>query len=675
MAIRALTMTAQSLSVGKKQAHMLKHLPMMAMVLALALPVASHGTAFTLARPVNVNMGTGDAVAVADFNGDGRDDLVAAAQGHLEVRLQGADGKLTSPIRLEIPSSHINVVYRADVGGDGSVEILAGHNGGLAVYTWNGAGGFQLDDHPGAIPCINIAAGDVDGDGIPDVFCLGGYADAMMYRGDQSTGLAAPVYIQTAAMGAGPLGDIRLDDLSGDGKPELLLSSLASNSFYVYRNDGAGGFLPAVAYTYPEEHSGSTAIVAMDVDRDGVKEVVVAAPTNRPRSVLYIYRQRTNGYLELSKTMPTFDIPAVFDVSDIDADGIPDLLVGHNGWFTLGRYMGQPKSLAAAELWSSVAVAHGSRKLAVGDLDHDGYTDVALANTFGVSLLYGGRPLPSDLDGDLRSDIVWRNATEVVAWHSADSASAQALEPKDANWSPQAMGDFDGDGQADLFWRNLTTGANEIRSAGFSILLPTAAVASQDWQVAGAGDFDGDGRWDLLWRNNATGANSMWRSGDSALFQAVTSVTDLGWKVAGVGDFDGDGRADVLWRHATSGRNEIWRWARSDLRSVANTVSDTRWRVAGIGDVNGDRKDDVVWRNSATGANAIWLSGNSTTQLPLASVTDLAWSIGAVGDYNGDDRADLLWRNANTGANVIWLSADSRQKQLVATLSGWSIVR
>lgn len=666
-------MALQSSFVGKARILMLKHLFPMVLVPALLLPGAAYSAASTLARAVYVRSGTGDAVAVADFNGDGRDDLVIAVQGHLEVHLQDAEGKLSPAIRLEIPSTQIRVVYALDVGADGSKQILAGHDGGLAVYSWNGAA-FQLDDHPGTIPCINIAAGDVDGDGLPDVFCLGGYTDAMIYRGDQSTGLRAPVYLQTAAMGAGPLGDIRLDDVSGDGKPELLLSSLGSNSFYVYPNDGTGGFLPAVAYTYPEEHSGSIAIVAMDVDRDGAKEIVVAAPSNRPRSKLYIYRRLTNGYFELSKTMPTFDIPAAFDVSDIDADGIPDLLVGHDGWFTLGRYMGQSKSLSAAELWSSVAMDHGSRKLAVGDLNHDGYADVAIANSFGASLLYGGRPLPGDLDGDLRSDVVWRSATETVVWYSADSASAQAAQPKDANWSPQAMGDFDGDGQADLFWRNLSTGDNEIRSAGFSILLPTAAITSQDWQVAGTGDFDGDGRWDLLWRNNATGDNSIWRSGDEALLQATASVSDLGWKVAGVGDFDGDGRADVLWRHATSGRNVIWRWARGDLRSDAATVSDTRWRVAGIGDVNGDRKDDVVWRNSATGANAIWLSGNGATQLPVGSVTDVAWSIGAVGDYNGDHHADLLWHNANSDANVIWLSADSRQKQWISTLPGWTIV-
>jgi hypothetical protein len=639
-------------------------LPML--LAGLLLPYGSgHSASFVLRKRIDLPSSGGvGSVTAGDFNGDGRDDLATAAQGDLEVYLQRADGTLAPRVRIDFPEKTINVVQKADLGADGTMQILAGHSGGLAVYTWDGAG-FQAVDHPAVHPCVNLASADLDGDGALDVFCVDSDADAMLYYSDPATVLAAPVYMQTAASG-----DVLLDDVTGDGHPDLLISSLAANSFFVYAHDGARSFLPAVAYTYPNEHSGSMSIAALDVDQDGAKEVVVGAPVNRPRSVLYIYRQGAGGYLELSKTVPTLDIPAAFKAADIDADGDSDLLVGHFGWQTLGRYMGTPGGLAAAELWSNVPAQAGLRTLAVGDFNGDGYADVAV----GASLLYGGRSVSSDLDADLRSDLVWRNGTEVILWLSASSADAHGLGAKDASWSSQAIGDFDGDGEADLFWRNLTTGANEIRSAGTS-LLPATPLASQDWQVAGAGDFDGDGRSDLFWRNKATGANSIWKSGDSALFQATSSLADLGWNVAGVGDFDGDGNSDVVWRHAKTGRNEIWRRGRSDLRMVLTTVTDPQWRIAGVGDFNGDHKDDMAWRNGVTGANAIWLSADSQTQLPVTSVTDSAWSIAAVGDYDGDARADLMWHNTSNGANIIWRGAVSSQKQTVTATPGWSLMR
>ncbi|MCZ7599520.1 MAG: VCBS repeat-containing protein [Gammaproteobacteria bacterium] len=73
--------------------------------------------------------------------------------------------------------------------------------------------------------------------------------------------------------------------------------------------------------------------------------------------------------------------------------------------------------------------------------------------------------------------------------------------------------DMDGDGKSDLLWRNVANGRNVVwfmdgsnrTGAG-----DTVTVNSADWEFAGLGDFNGDGRTDFLWRNLVNGRNVIW---------------------------------------------------------------------------------------------------------------------------------------------------------------------
>jgi hypothetical protein len=621
-------------------------------------------------------------VATGDFNEDGRDDLAVLVGGRLEVFLQQDTGALAATLQLEIPSVAFAVVQAADLGADGSTEILVGHDSGMAVYAWNGAGGFTLENHAAQSSCDFLATADLDSDGAPDVFCHGRLGDGALYYSGLGHALKSPIYMQTPAYMPNPVDgvtvmQIQLKDVTGDGKPDLLMAPSTYNSFFVYASDGVRGFLPATAYPYPEENDmGSVSIEAMDVDGDDANEVIVAKNCNRPCSAILIYKRGDHGYLTLSKRLQTYDNPSVLLASDIDRDGRQDLLVGHSGWFAVGRYMGQGQKLSDVERLSlNVPTFAGANRYALGDLDHDGFTDLVVANLGGISLRYGRRRAGSDFDGDGISDLLWRHATgKNVVWRSAGVTTQAPMETVDPAWSIQGTGDFDGDGTSEVFWRNHETGANNIRSANYG--METTGVTSQDWQVVGVGDFDGDDRADLFWRNLRTGANTIWKSGDSTTLQATNGVTDLRWKVVGVGDFDGDGRSDILWRHSASGANVIWRGGqRAEQQAVAG-VTNLAWKVAGVGDFNGDGKDDVAWRNVSTGANAIWRSANTATKQAVTGVSNPLWAIAAVGDYNGDGRSDLMWRNTTSGTDVIWRSANARQQQSVATVRDlrWKIV-
>src|SRR5882672_8358225 len=276
---------------------------------------------------------------------------------------------------------------------------------------------------------------------------------------------------------------------------------------------------------------------------------------------------------------------------------------------------------------------------------------------------------PMDLDGDCKSDIVWRNIAtgQNYIWlmNGLTIASQGNFSTvADPAWQIQGMGDFDGDGGADILWRHALTGENYIwLMNGLSITAQGQVniVADPGWQVQGIGDFDGDGRADILWRNTVTGENYIFlMNGLSITAQGQINVqADQAWQVKGIGDFDGDGKADILWRNTSTGENYIFFMNGLTIAAQGgvNVVADQAWQVKGIGDFDGDGRADILWRNTVTGEDYIWLmNGLSITARGTINVqADQAWQVKGIGDFDGDGKADILWRNTVTGENHIFL--------------------
>jgi hypothetical protein len=275
----------------------------------------------------------------------------------------------------------------------------------------------------------------------------------------------------------------------------------------------------------------------------------------------------------------------------------------------------------------------------------------------------------SDLDGDGRSDVLWRNAStgENYAYFMngpgiTDEGYLRSVP--DQAWQVAGTGDFDGDGRADILWRNASSGENYIYlMSGITIAGEsfTRTVADQQWQVAGVGDFDGDGKDDILWRHGASGENYIYFMNGLAIANEgyVRTVADSAWQIKGVGDFNGDGRADILWRNSSSGENYAYMMDGLSIASEGylRTVPSADWQIKALADFDGDGMADIVWRNSQTGENYLYpMDGTliKVTEGYLRTVSSAAWQIVTAGDYDGDGKGDLLWRNTATGENYLY---------------------
>ncbi|MHC2297248.1 SpvB/TcaC N-terminal domain-containing protein [Rhizobium mongolense] len=180
---------------------------------------------------------------------------------------------------------------------------------------------------------------DLAGDGLPDIVTLNGPL-AGLYENDEETGGWKPFLPFTSRLGrdfSDP--NVKLIDLDGDGRPEVLISE--DDAFVWHPSRGESGFGPAerVAKAVTEE-AGPRVVFAdkvqsihlADLSGDGLADIV------RIRSGEICYWPSLGygrfGSKIVMDAAPCFDVPDRFDpgrirLADIDGSGTTDIIYLH----------------------------------------------------------------------------------------------------------------------------------------------------------------------------------------------------------------------------------------------------------------------------------------------------------------------------------------------------------
>lgn len=214
-------------------------LTMVSSNLLLILPGNGDGT---FAAGLGVPTGVGpNAVVAVDLNGDGRPDAVniASVANAIEVRLNNG-ASLGAPQGHATATDPSNLIA-ADLDGDGRMDLAVTTRGSdmVSVLLGNGDGTFQprIDLPTGDSP-EGVAAGDLDRDGNPDLVTAadGGPDSINIHRGNGDGTFAAPTTL--AVPGANPY-DVRIADLDGDGRLDIVGTAFSGSELRVFLNTTA----------------------------------------------------------------------------------------------------------------------------------------------------------------------------------------------------------------------------------------------------------------------------------------------------------------------------------------------------------------------------------------------------------------------------------------------------
>jgi formylmethanofuran dehydrogenase subunit C len=678
----------------------------------------------------------GYSLDAGDLNNDGKDDLIVGshyssfynATGGGAVCIFYNDGvypswSLDADILIGGEFTNSNFGFSLSLGdfdGDGREDLAVG----APYYTTNigRAYVFYLDKvQSEQVGVINndgnnsgigyaMASGDLNDDGVDDLVLssnthMGNTGRVYIFYSDGSistTADGADVKITGEAANNYFGYRVKVEDMNGDGKVDLLVGSYGNSKVYIFYNDGS---YPSAALGAELIFTGTSNFgfdfVAGDFNNDTRKDLAVGA-----WSLGNIYIFYNDG--SMPTTSATADVTITdgtsnrmgyaMDTGDFNNDGIDDIVAGANDYNNLyhhGRVVifycdgSIPTTGATADvLISGNNDYYFGWDVLVGDFDADGDDDLATSlNSGAVYLIYNDGSYPSSYSG---ADVVI----------TGEIYFGQNL----------FKGDIDNDGDDDLIASSYYYNANYTgrvcvfyndgsypTTAATANLIITGEAANNYFSYAlTTWDYDDDGDDDLVAGaysyNSSQGRTYVfYNDGTIPTTAATADITITGESnttpttnyfgyALVAGDMNNDGKDDLAVGAYGWGTNNVGRVFIFYNDSVFNTdvdqadviIEGNEYSSGGnfgfnmvVGDINNDNYEDLIvaaaaysngagriyffygdtsnnYGNTAcTGSNpVICQSGNADAK--VTGETSGAFGSGLVmGDFNYDGKEDL----------------------------------
>ncbi|HMS09115.1 MAG TPA: VCBS repeat-containing protein, partial [Pyrinomonadaceae bacterium] len=477
---------------------------------------------------------------------------------------------------------------------------------------------------------------DFDLDGKPDMASVNSNGNAVTIRSN----LSSPGNLSFASRDVDHGGGLRTyhfdaGDIDGDGKPDIAIANLDEGTTSVLFNEGlVNGTLRFKGRKdyLTENRKGVRSVTAGDFNNDGIRDVAIGTDFRSGNSSLFVYTHLGQGEFTRSYASPSGSLSVVaLETTDLDNDGREDVVFLEPGATRFLRNVSDgsgPVAFAAA----STPTQLFPRDVLAGDLDGDGKNDLVIKGgetqtspdsmvilrnistgpgsiQFTVvralsfpenSYLISGI---EDLDGDGLSDIVLNPSTPSISFirilrHQGqfNFATTDIANQPESLVNP-GIGDLDGDGKPELvsgfrfsrsIYRNLSTPGNIAFPERIDI--PNSILGEH--HIA---DVDGDGRKDVfsrrystiygsfeVFRNTSTGTGQFsfeaaGRFAYGANFNATGNETDTI-----IDDLNNDGMPDL-----------VARFSANNFGSFSVHLNKTNLSQRAPYDMDGDGKTDV----------------------------------------------------------------------------------
>jgi hypothetical protein len=366
------------------------------------------------------------AVAVEDFDGDGKFDVIIPTFGKPHIRYFRNLGNLkfadvTKGSGLENFEGDGTGIAVADFDRDGKLDVYIAslRKGASRLYRGNGDGTFtDISDKAGVLlktPARSCAWSDVDGDGWPDLFITSPTGENKLFKNNKD-GTFTDI---TAAAGLAMPGrhclGCAFGDIDGDGRDDLFITCYQSQVSALFKNLGNGKFRDITPDAGLTRKASSVGCVLTDIFNKGKLDLFVTTDswlsganyteaqllkmkhTVEP-NILYANDGRGKFSPVEAATLDHKSLGHDAILEDLDHDGIVDLYVGvdaESGNRFATSKGGNPLWIRPdAKTWQEASktwgIAHEANCVCVPavDFDNDGDLDLLLVNFYSNVVLY-----------------------------------------------------------------------------------------------------------------------------------------------------------------------------------------------------------------------------------------------------------------------------------------------
>jgi hypothetical protein len=689
-------------------------------------------------------------VVVADVNGDGKPDLVVLNSpwhnsktdtyycGNVSVLLGKGDGTFECPQSFDVGYNPLSVVV-ADINGDGTPDLIVDNEGkynpythtfcnaGIAVLQGCGNGTFGPPQTVAGSSYTSMAVADLAGDGKPDLILInpGTYnsathnytnagVDVLVGNGDGT--FQKP---QFYPIGNTSLGPVIVADLTGDGKPDLLVVNRGTynSTTYARDNQGVSVLLGTGDGTFQNAktsivHGGFVySMTVADLNGDGRLDLVASDGSGGQVGVML---GNGDGTFQAPQSSLVFadgmkSASGMLAVADLTGDGKPDIIAtdGYGGHVSVLSGNGDG-TFQTPQARRAIATGVSYPSVTTADVTGDGKLDLLLANPYSssspVSLLLGNgdgtfqtaQTLPgvsgsvtvADLNGDGKPDLI--DSKGHVFLGNGDGTFRKLKTRIDLSDDAvvNAVVDVLGDGKPP----DIITSSYDYydHSATVSVLLgkgdgtfrTAQTIATFNYVYSGLtireADVAGDGKPDLVvsYKNSSSGYSHaievLLNNGDGT-FQPGQSVSGY-ISLAAVADVTGDGNADLVLANLgqdgiPTGFSVMLGNGNGTFQAAGATTSasfSSSWSSYDVfvADVSGDGKPSLIvgspdyGNGGSSGIQVLLGNGDGTFQSPQQILNGAYPWVAAVAKLTGDGRPDLITEGPGGGLRVLLGNAD-----------------
>jgi hypothetical protein len=318
------------------------------------------------------------------------DFAIGAAMAHI-AHYDASANSLGAPVPGPLGGGAVRQVLAADLDADCGTDLVVVADAAPPLLAIRGANG-DYSAPAGALPTVlptgatGVAAGDLDGDGNPDLVIVGGAEAHLMINDGAGRFHEAPGAFDVAPTDATA---VALGDLDGDGHLDAVIGQGSATPALtrVYLNDAKGsGHFTLVAAALPPRAERDSALALGDVDGNGTLDLVVAHLAGPVRLFLNrgdaLLEDRSFGSLP---DQTSGDVPTLL-LADLNADCALDLIVPRAGgaplvWLNAG----------GARLTNAPPLPIGGVGTVAGvvadDVNGDGRVDLLVFGSGGLELL------------------------------------------------------------------------------------------------------------------------------------------------------------------------------------------------------------------------------------------------------------------------------------------------